>query len=715
MADYTLEDLEKGIRAADAAGDSEGVKALGAEYQRMIGATKAAPAAKSAEEYAMPEYAPPEGTLARIGRAAGEYAKERATKPSAPLVDTGLGIGEAGLSMATGTLASALGGIRGIANLAVGEPAEVAAQKVQETQQAMTYAPRTAAGKLTTEVAGAPLALASELGGAAGGAIGGLAGEKGRIAGEALGEFLPQAAATLLPGAQALRGARIARTRAEQIPIAGETYSPLRKLTPEQQERFAMQRRTGATVDPVTGELKGGMHPTLGSITREPEQMAFEQRMARTPLGEQLLAREEANNAALIQAVKNTDETYATRKSPLSYIDTGRSVLDALEAKKLASDKNVNALYEEAKAAGETKQPISRGKLNAFKRFLNTNKREIEAHPGTNAVAKKFEDFLEENKGVLTADDMEHLYKMSNRLKTYDNRYAMGQIKHRINMATENAGGPLYQQARFAKAKHEMEFTERKGIADLLERKTATDPKTATENVFQDTVIKGSLEELKDVSRSLLTTDNPALVAKGTTAVRELQHQTIDHILRQATKSATQTRLGQPEFSPAKFKQTIEESFGKAGKEKLEYLLGPEATRHLLNVSKSAIEAKTASGRMGQSRTSVDLLNDMARQARHEAALYLLEHVPAGRLARVVVEPLKTHRATKATQTGIEEALYPRRASPEETKQLAKAERGERKAIKRGAMYPMALPASAASEAAQEEERNRRPLEQAFQ
>jgi len=30
MADYTLEDLEKGIRAADAAGDTEGVKALGA-------------------------------------------------------------------------------------------------------------------------------------------------------------------------------------------------------------------------------------------------------------------------------------------------------------------------------------------------------------------------------------------------------------------------------------------------------------------------------------------------------------------------------------------------------------------------------------------------------------------------------------------------------------------------------------------------------------
>ena len=675
---------------------------------------------KPAEPH-MPEYAPPdEGTLGRIGRLGKQYAGELAKKPisvTTPFREAATSAGEAGLSLATGTLASVLGGLRGIASPLTGEDA---AEAVRSTQRALTYEPRTSGGKVVTEALGAPIALAAELGGKAGGAIGGLVGEKGRAAGEEIGKALPQTLATLLPGVKAIRGTRAAQARAEQIPVAGETYSPLRELTPEQQQRFAMQRRTGATVDPVTGELQGGMRPTLGSITREPEQMAFEQRMARTPIGEQLLAREEANNAALIQAVKNTDETYAARKEPLTYIDTGRSVLDALEAKKLASDKNVNALYEAAKAAGETKQPISRGKLNAFKRFLNTDKREIEAHPGTNAIAKKFDDFLEEKKGVLTADDMEHLYKMANRLKTYDNRYAMGQIKHRINMATENAGGPLYRQARFAKAKHEMEFTERKGIADLLERKTTTDPKTATENVFQDTIIKGSLEELKDVSRSLLTTDNPALITKGTTAVRELQHQTIDHILRQATKSATQTRLGQPEFSPAKFKQTIEESFGKAGKEKLEYLLGPEATRHLLNVSKSAIESKTASGRMGQSRTSVDLLNDMARQARHEAALYLLEHVPAGRLARVVAEPLKTHRATKATKAGIEEALYPRRASPEEIKQLAKTERAERKSIKRGGIYPMAIPAAIGAESAQQErirrEREKQlAMEQAFQ
>jgi hypothetical protein len=50
MADYSLQDLEAGIRAADAAGDTESVQKLGAEYVKMQGTDK-----YSSEEYEAPK------------------------------------------------------------------------------------------------------------------------------------------------------------------------------------------------------------------------------------------------------------------------------------------------------------------------------------------------------------------------------------------------------------------------------------------------------------------------------------------------------------------------------------------------------------------------------------------------------------------------------------------------------------------------------------
>lgn len=179
MADYTLQDLEAGIRAADAAGDAEAVKKLGAEYVKMQ--DTAAPKKEKTS------------VLGKAAKMAGQGAAA---------------IGEAGLQAATGALSSAVGGVAGAvrtgAGMLAGESMQEAAGKgaeaVRGTQEAFTYQPRTKMGQTASKAVNYPMEVASSLAGKVGGAIGEtLGGEKGRLAGEAIGEAAPQMALAAAP------------------------------------------------------------------------------------------------------------------------------------------------------------------------------------------------------------------------------------------------------------------------------------------------------------------------------------------------------------------------------------------------------------------------------------------------------------------------------------------------------------------------------------
>lgn len=118
------------------------------------------------------------------------------------------GVLEVGTEMATGTVGQVAGGLRGLGSLATGEGVDEAARKVQATQEALTYHPRTREGQVLSRTMALPMEYASKGTKAAGGAIGeAVNGEQGRIAGESIGEVVPAVAATLAGGRAALKAA----------------------------------------------------------------------------------------------------------------------------------------------------------------------------------------------------------------------------------------------------------------------------------------------------------------------------------------------------------------------------------------------------------------------------------------------------------------------------------------------------------------------------
>lgn len=172
------------------------------------GGWESAPAPKKDEGGPRPFFAP--------GQTVGKTARAVGSALAGALL-------EAPATMATGAIASTLGGIGGAARtaygLATGEPLETAAGKgadVVRGAQRMTYEPRTQMGQYTTQMLGAPFAAASE-------GLGKLAEvgapPEGRPGLRTMAEAAPEAAGAVL-GAKGLR--KMGKTYGTPAPLTQE-------------------------------------------------------------------------------------------------------------------------------------------------------------------------------------------------------------------------------------------------------------------------------------------------------------------------------------------------------------------------------------------------------------------------------------------------------------------------------------------------------------
>jgi len=618
---------------------------------------------------------------ARIVDAGSQALKEKTT------ILPAIGLNETALNAVTGIGSSAIGGLSGLVSMPfVG--LDRAASISKQIQDAATYQPRTGLGKLGTELLGAPLGAASEglrsIGGDVGQAV---RGAKGRIAGEEIGGALPAVAATLAGGAGALKGAqRIAALPEDAIP--GKDFSPLRDLTPEQQARYEKLVKIGESA-PGKGD---GIKPTLGQITRDPEQWRFEEQTGKqtTGPGAALRERELDTNASLTKAIEDVDKRVKGPRTTSTEAQTGQSISTALEKKAQAAKANINSLYEKARQSGETKQAV---KSDDLEKYLDD---EAEEHPSLKVIQSKLQKLKDKNGGKLTVDDAETLYRTASDQTTYGDPSSvyMGRVKQRINDMTDGAGGDLYRNARSARLAYGMEFEDRAGIARLIEKKpgSRTDYRTPTEDVFKKTMLNGSIEEMKDVVRSLKDIDLKKDTS-GAQAVRNLQGQTVDYILDRAAKLSENER-GQAGVSSDGLKKAI----NAVGREKIEYLLGPDALKDLESTLNAAKLVKEQPGTVAKSDTAQNLRDIMRNVALDAGKKHLIDSIPVAGKAVSALREFSNQRAQeKAIQDRVTEALSPRKASPQTIKELAqqaKAAAAEKRNTELGGMVKGALPLS---------------------
>lgn len=534
-----------------------------------------------------------------------------------------VGAGEALLSGATGAVGGTLGALQALPvaiareatnpNPPAGDPMKRVEQAVMAGAERFTYQPRTPTGQdmaqglgnlLTQTIPiiplGGELAMAAQAGRAAQptvAAVPAIARNTAAVAAEQLGSAAQNAGQAV-----ASAPARIVQAVTGRAPAAAEAARP----TPGTMGSvgaagtdMALQRAAAAQQLPEPIQL------TRGQATRDFAQQRFERETAKNPeLGMPLRERMAEQNQ---QVLRNMDIYFDQTGAQAPDLRTAGIAVDRALVEQAKRDKTqVRVAYKNAEKAGEMEAPVT---LQNVVQHLNDTAPEAATAPLlTTARAKAIQT------GIATVDDAGNLVAQPVPLRIAETfRQAVGNatdytptnvrqaaiLKQLVDTATDGLGGNAYREARALRARYAANYENRANIATLLDNKRGTaDRAVAFEDVFNHSILKGSLDDVRNMRRVLQRGGE-----EGQQAWRELQGQTVNYIRDQAAKNVARDERGNVVVSPAGLDRAIKSLdadgkldfiFGKRGAEQMRTL--NDVAKHIYTSPPGAVNtSNTAS------------------------------------------------------------------------------------------------------------------------
>jgi hypothetical protein len=180
------------------------------------------------------------------------------------------------------------------------------------------------------------------------------------------------------------------------------------------------------------------------------------------------------------------------------------------------------------------------------------------------------------------------------------------QIKNQIDLSTVGKGGELYQKARKLRENYSREF-ENVGFVDkLLSKKSGTtDRAVALEDVFDHSIMKGSLDDVRSIGRTLKRAG-----PEGEQAWRELQGQTIEQMKAAVTKNIQRDEAGNPIVSPRQLDSFVKNLDADG---KLDYIFGKKGAQEIRDLRDTAITVYSPVAGINQSNTASALTQALDR------------------------------------------------------------------------------------------------------
>jgi hypothetical protein len=618
----TREEVYTAIRNADAAGDSAGVRKLG-DYLKTL------PAEQSSDT-------PPVDTMephrARIAQLETELKRLDADKPGAGTAAWEItknfvnGLGDTALNLGSSMVATPAAGIAGLVTAPAGfipGMEGVGARNVQRVQNALTYQPRSDVGKEAQQNIAKPFEMLAAAGDSAGQVVQDTTGSPllatavntgvqslpalllrrgGRIKGGAqiAAEEAPATgtAATGTTGTAALGAAtetpNVVRAKQYVANSLGLDWDALSQSIKDQLSSVAQDATKLEGLDPqaVAREIKfQSLNPpvpaTRGTITRDPVAMRNEGNVSATDAGKPIRDIQLAGNQALLDnldtlkgKVSGTGKTAATATTPEQ---TGASVQGAARAKLDFAKATTNRLYDAADASAEGAMPVNGAPL------VEWLKDPANARNAT-FLKSALSDYMDES-GNISARNLERIRQeataTANGPPSATTHFA-GLAKKVIDKMAESSGGELYAKARAARTAQGNEFEQQGAVSDLVSNASRTDRTTALENTTK-TIISGSLEDVRNIKRTLLTGGDEATRTQGRQAWRDVRRQVLEDIKNEATKGVALNPDGSPNLNAGALKRSID----RYGPEKLDEIFGPGTTKQLNKILDVARDAKT--------------------------------------------------------------------------------------------------------------------------
>jgi len=372
-----------------------------------------------------------------------------------------------------------------------------------------------------------------------------------------------------------------ARQMGQAVQEAGPRIAQaLRQPQPTMSGVGAAETPEAVTRTQMATQLRVPVYPSKGQATRDLAQQQFEIETAKNfpeTIGKPLIKAQADRNDAILQ---NFDVYIdATGKETFGLNPTGKVVTEALSNQAKTAKKSFRDAYKTAKDAGQTSEMID---VSDVVKYVNSLEAEEINAPIIQSARVKLNNLAKNNQ--VSINDLEEVRKMINKLAGYEpqNQYFGKQIKDKIDVATEGKGGDLYQKARTLRQNYSRQFENIGAISKLLDTKpNSTDRLVAFEDVFQKSIINGSLDDVKNLGFALKKSGNEGLQALG-----ELRGQTIEYLKDRVTQSIDTDMYGNPVVSPAKFKSAVRE-LDQDGK--LDYLFGKKGAQEIRDLMETTI------------------------------------------------------------------------------------------------------------------------------
>jgi hypothetical protein len=366
----------------------------------------------------------------------------------------------------------------------------------------------------------------------------------------------------------------------QQVPRMADM---LRKEQPTMAGVGAAATPETVTRTQMASQLRVPVQLSKGQAERELGQQQFE---IETPkispeLGKPLVEAQAKRNDAILQ---NFDAFVdATGKQTFGLEQTGRVVVEALNKEAQKAKAKIGQTYKQAKEAGETEQPVSYAPLRTFIEEQTPTVR-AKIAPVLDVVNEQLTKNDPKGTGQISINAIEDIYTLINKMyepNTPNASYGRD-LRNIINTLTEGQGGKLYQEARKMRQEYAQRFENIGAVDRLLSTKrNSSDRVVAFNDVFQKSIINGTLDDVKNLGYALKKSGNEGLQALG-----ELRGQTIEYLKDRVTQSIDTDMFGNPVVSPAKFKSAVRE-LDQDGK--LDYLFGKKGAQEIRDLMETTI------------------------------------------------------------------------------------------------------------------------------
>jgi len=332
-------------------------------------------------------------------------------------------------------------------------------------------------------------------------------------------------------------------------------------------------------------ELPAPIKLTKGQAEKTFEQQRFERETAKNPeLGGQLRQRAIEQND---QILKNFDifgeQTGSEQFGNLRAI--GEIVDKVIVDKSNKAKADIKTAYDNARASGEMRELIPYKQISDYIDSHNPTVRTRLA-PVINSVKQDLKMNDPDGTGLISINALEDIRQnLGKQIQPGTPNMPYGiEIKKLIDATTENTGGDVYQAARALRTNYSNEFKNVGIINKLLSTKPGgKDRAIALEDVFNDSILKGSLDDVQNVSKTLQTAGD-----SGKQAWQELQGQFVKNIKDEVTKSVVTNTAGKPIVSPAALDRLVKnlDSDGK-----LDFMLGKKVAQSIRTLNETTKNA----------------------------------------------------------------------------------------------------------------------------